>query len=54
MPDNTLLPLLSSVTLFICFLFAVFQMMWAALAGLAATLLIFGIWMWPRPMKGEL
>ncbi len=53
MPDNTLLPLLSSITLFICFLFVVFQMMWAALAGLAATLLIFGIWMWPRPMKGE-
>jgi cytochrome c oxidase subunit I len=54
MPDNTPLPLLSSVTLFTCFFFVIFQMMWAALTGLAVTFLIFGIWMWPRPMKGEL
>ena len=47
MPADTLLPLLSSITLFVCCLFIVFQMMWAALAGLAATLLIFGLWMWP-------
>lgn len=54
MPDNTLLPLLSSVALFTCFLFLVFQMIWAALACLVVTFLIFGIWVWPRPMKGEL
>jgi len=34
--------------------FLIFQMLWPALALAVATLVMFGIWMWPKPMKGEL
>ena len=36
------------------FCFLIFQMLWPALALTVATLVMFGIWMWPKPMKGEL
>jgi cytochrome c oxidase subunit 1/cytochrome c oxidase subunit I+III len=54
MPGNSLLPLISSVTTFGLFLFLIFQMLWPALFMAVATFAIFGIWMWPEPMKGDL
>ena len=54
MPSETLMPLISAVTMFGIFSFLIFQMLWAALAAAVATLIIFAIWMWPKPMKGEL
>lgn len=50
-PEDSLTPLLSSLTLFGFFTFMVFQMVWAALAMVAATALIFAVWMWPRTEK---
>jgi cytochrome c oxidase subunit I len=54
MPADSLLPLLSAATMFGLFSFLIFQMLWAALAMALATVILFGIWMWPKPMKGEL
>jgi cytochrome c oxidase subunit I len=54
MPGDTLLPLLSAAATFGIFSFLIFQMLWPALAAVLATLILFGIWMWPKPMKGEL
>jgi len=54
MPGDTLLPLISAATMFGIFCFLIFQLLWPALALTAATLVMFGIWMWPKPMKGEL
>jgi cytochrome c oxidase subunit 1/cytochrome c oxidase subunit I+III len=54
MPDTTLLPLLASVTLFVLFLALVFRWMWLAPIAFMATFVIGCLWMWPRPLKGEL
>lgn len=54
MPKDTILPLASSITLFLVFVFLVFQMMWLVLAALVATFALCCFWMWPKPMKGEL
>ncbi|HEY4010396.1 MAG TPA: cytochrome c oxidase subunit I [Acidobacteriaceae bacterium] len=50
-PEDSLTPLLSSLTLFGFFLFMAFQMVWAALGMIALTVLIFAVWMWPRMDK---
>lgn len=54
MPDTTLLPLVSSVTLFVLFLALVFRWLWVAPAAFIATFVVCCMWMWPRPMKGDL
>lgn len=54
MPGDTLLPLISAATMFGIFCFLIFQLLWPVLALTAATLVMFGIWIWPKPMKGEL
>jgi cytochrome c oxidase subunit 1/cytochrome c oxidase subunit I+III len=51
MPEDSLTPLLSSLTLFGFFLFIALQMVWTALAMLVLTALIFAVWMWPRADK---
>lgn len=50
-PEDSLTPLLSSLTLFVSFLFLVFQMVWPALVLLGITALIFAVWMLPRTEK---
>jgi cytochrome c oxidase subunit 1/cytochrome c oxidase subunit I+III len=50
-PEDSLTPLLSSLTLFGVFAFLAVQMIWAALGMLALTIVIFAVWMWPRTEK---
>jgi cytochrome c oxidase subunit I len=54
MPGDSILPLVFSLTMFVCFIAIIFQMMWLALAGLVATFIVGCFWMWPKPLKGEL
>lgn len=50
-PEDSLTPLLSSLTLFVSFLLLVFQMIWTALVFLGITAIIFAVWMLPRTEK---
>ena len=50
-PEDSLTPLLSSLALFVSFLFLVFQMIWPALVLLGITAIIFAVWMLPRTEK---
>lgn len=52
MPKETIAPLLVSLALFGFFLALVFQLMWAALGCVIATLFLTYYWLWPRP-EGE-
>lgn len=54
MPEDTLIPLFFSVTMFVFFIALVFQMLWIGLAAFVATFLLGCFWLWPRPIKGEL
>lgn len=51
MPEDSLMPLFSSITLFAFFLFITLQMVWSALGMFGLTALLFAIWMWPRTDK---
>jgi heme/copper-type cytochrome/quinol oxidase subunit 1 len=53
-PSETLVPLFLALALFVVFLVLVFQLMWFALAGVMACFLLGCVWLWPRPIKGEL
>jgi hypothetical protein len=50
-PEDSLAPLLSSITLFAFFLFFVLQMIWVSLAMLLLTFAILAFWIWPRTEK---
>jgi cytochrome c oxidase subunit 1/cytochrome c oxidase subunit I+III len=50
-PEDSLAPLLMSLTLFGFFLTFVFQMVWAALGFVVGTFLLGCFWMWPRTEK---
>ena len=52
MPGDTLLPLLSAVTMFVLFFALIFQMLWLALLRFLATLVMVGYWLWPSH-KGD-
>jgi len=52
MPKETISPLLLSLAMFGFFLALIFQMMWCALAGFIAMLLLTCYWLWPR-VEGE-
>ncbi len=54
MPSETLVPLFLALALFGVFLALVFQLMWIALASVLATFLLGCVWLWPKPIKGEL
>jgi cytochrome c oxidase subunit I len=54
MPNLSLIPMFLALALFFFFLSLVFQWMWMSLAGLIATFLLGCLWLWPRPIKGEL
>jgi hypothetical protein len=50
-PEDSLAPLLASLTLFGFFLAFVLQMVWTALGFVIATFVIGCFWMWPRTEK---
>jgi len=54
MPEETLAPLLMSVTMFAFFAAFVFHLLWLGLAAFVATFALGCYWMWPRPGKGTL
>jgi cytochrome c oxidase subunit I len=50
-PEESLTPLFSSLTLFAFFVAMTLQLIWVALGALVVTFLIFCFWMWPRTEK---
>lgn len=50
-PEDSLAPLVASLTLFIFFLAMIYQLMWWSLGSLIATFLVGCFWMWPRTEK---
>ena len=50
-PEDSLAPLLASVTLFGFFVCYIFQWLWAALALILLTFALAGFWMWPNTEK---
>jgi cytochrome c oxidase subunit 1/cytochrome c oxidase subunit I+III len=54
MPDDTLLPLLASLAMFLLFIAVAFQRMQLALVAFVVMFILCAMWMWPRPLKGDL
>jgi cytochrome c oxidase subunit I+III len=54
MPNLSLVPLFLALALFVFFFAIVFQLLWICLAALLVTYLLGCIWLWPRPIKGQL
>jgi cytochrome c oxidase subunit 1/cytochrome c oxidase subunit I+III len=54
MPNLSIIPMLVAVALFVFFLALVYQWMWVCLVGLILTFALGCVWLWPRPIKGQL
>ena len=54
MPNMSLVPMFLALALFGFFLAMVFQLFWICLAAMMVTFLLGCLWLWPRPIKGEL
>jgi len=54
MPEDTIIPLLLALGLFVIFGAITFQRMWVVVGALVYSFIIAAIWFWPKPQEGEL